>query len=271
MPRAGSAGRWPPSATWPAASRPPSWSSPASRTSTRRSRRSLTRPIVDRIENDPAPILLKATREDAEVVAIVAQRLRSLYDAHGAPFRDDDPTFPFPPAVPATLAGMRTRDVLDWCQEYRERCIAAGRLVALDGAARSSAADATSEVAGRHDPSRTGLERLPHAPSRRVPADDETGGAPGLGDPACSDEVEAGHRFAAEADGRMVPVECHAADKAVSRILVGVCNANAQGGRLGRQVAEVVERAGEHTARPRPLDRVPEQPQDRRSRSRSAS
>src|SRR5205807_187731 len=34
-------------------------------------------------------------------------------------------------------------------------------------------------------------------------------------------------------------------DHAVRRVLVGVCNAGARGGGLGRQIAEVVERAGE--------------------------
>ena len=42
---------------------------------------SLARPLVDRIEKDPAPIRLKGTREEDEVVTIVAQRLRSLFDA----------------------------------------------------------------------------------------------------------------------------------------------------------------------------------------------
>ena len=45
----------------------------------------------------------------------------------------------------------------------------------------------------------------------------------------------------------MVAVECHAVDHSVERILVGVCNKRAQGGGLGRQIDEVVKRAGEHT------------------------
>ena len=45
----------------------------------------------------------------------------------------------------------------------------------------------------------------------------------------------------------MIQVECHAPDNAVTQVLVGVCNADARGGGLGKQVAEVVERAGEHT------------------------
>ncbi len=54
--------------------------------------------------------------------------------------------------------------------------------------------------------------------------------------------------FEADADGRFIQVECHAADESVDRILVGVCNKRAQGGGLSRQVEELMKRAGEHTA-----------------------
>ncbi len=77
--------------------------------------------LVDRIEKDPRPIQLKGPREEDEIVQIVEHRLSYLYDALEAPFREDDPTFPFPPAYLQKLAGMRTRDVLERCQEYRER------------------------------------------------------------------------------------------------------------------------------------------------------
>ena len=102
----------------------------------KRLRESLTRPLVDRIEKDPPPLLLKGLREEGEIVAMVSQRLKWLYELAEPPalFRDDDPTFPFPPAALRTFVGMRTRDVLERCQEYRERCIAAGRLVDLDSA-----------------------------------------------------------------------------------------------------------------------------------------
>ena len=64
---------------------------------------------------------------------------------------------------------------------------------------------------------------------------------------ACSGELETGHEFLAEADGRFVPVEIHDRDDSVERLLIGVCNKRAQGGGLGRQIDELVKRAGEHT------------------------
>ena len=60
----------------------------------------------------------------------------------------------------------------------------------------------------------------------------------------CSREAEGGLSFEADADGRFIQVECHAADHGVDRILVGVCNKGPQGGGLGRQVEEVMKRAG---------------------------
>lgn len=208
-------------------------------------REKVTRPIIDRIEKDPAPIRLKGTREEGEIVPIVARRLRFLYDALDAPSRDDDPTFPFPRPFLGRLAGTRTRDVVERCQEYRERCVAAGRLVPLDATSthekpRLQDQGDTTRLEQAWNDFRTGF-------SGDVPAADEELAAVLAGAiRACSDEVENGAWFETETDGRMVPVECHAPDNAVRRFLVGICNANAQGGKLGRQVAEVQGRAGEH-------------------------
>ena len=213
---------------------------------------SLTRPIVDRIEKDPPPLLLKGLREEGEIVAIVSQRLKWLYESAEPPalFRDDDPTFPFPPAALRTFVGMRTRDVLQRCREYRDACITAGRLVSLEGT------DVGEVRMSRRPPFHTldtlHLEQAWNdfrtAFAGDVPADDENLAALLAGAiQACGDELETGPRFEAQAQERMVPVECHAPDNTVTRILVGVCNADARGGGLGRQVAEVVERAGEHT------------------------
>jgi hypothetical protein len=120
----------------------------------------LTKPITDRIEKDPAPIRLKAVREESEVVAMVEQRLRGLYDDLGAALRDEDPTFPFPPPFLNRLAGLITRDVLMHCQEYREKCIARGSAHRFQWHAATTTT--TSHSPARHDPPRTDLERFSH-------------------------------------------------------------------------------------------------------------
>ena len=102
----------------------------------------------------------------------------------------------------------------------------------------------------RHDhPARASLERVSLDASLPVVPVDESELAAVLAEAirSCSDEVETGEHFEAEASGRMVSVECHAVDHSVECILVGVCNKAPQGGGLGRQIDEVVKRAGEHT------------------------
>ena len=209
--------------------------------------RGLTRPLVDRIEKDPAPTLLKGVREEEEVVELVARRLRSLYESLEVPAREDDPLFPFPRSFLHQLAGLRTRDVLERCQEYRERCVAAGRLVPIEGqGAVVPDARGGGKVDTIHLEQAWNDFRATFA--GEVPEEDEgLAGVLAGAIRACSEELEDGHWFEAEAEGRLGPVECHGPDNGVRRLLVGVCNVTARGGHLGRQVAEVAERAGEHT------------------------
>ncbi|WP_406693976.1 helicase HerA-like domain-containing protein [Singulisphaera sp. Ch08] len=207
----------------------------------------LTKSLVDRIEKDPAPIQLKGTREEGEIVQIVSHRLRSLFDSLDAPFQDDDPTFPFRPAYLQKLAGMRTRDVLERCQEYRERCIAAEKLVDIE----EEINDVRPVPPDRERVSTTHLEQAWNDFRSELTGDTPTE------DPAlatllaeairdCSNEIEPGHWFETEADKRFIAVESHAADNSVGLLVVGVCNGTAKGGYLGRLITEVVDRAGEN-------------------------
>jgi DNA helicase HerA-like ATPase len=61
---------------------------------------------------------------------------------------------------------------------------------------------------------------------------------------SCADELATVHRFEAEAVGRIIEVGYRASDGTPIQVLAGVCNANSRGGGLGRQVAEIIERAG---------------------------
>src|SRR5262249_37440893 len=51
--------------------------------------------------------------------------------------------------------------------------------------------------------------------------------------------------FAAEAEGRRVPVEAHAPDNAVDKLFVAVCDRQPRGGGLGNQTQEAEKVAGE--------------------------
>ena len=202
----------------------------------------LAKPTQDRIQDSRGPINLEAPRESHEVVRMIAERLRFLYQSANLPLNEDDPTYPLPPALVRQLAGMRTRDVLNACQVYRDRCVAEGRLVPYPfdgGITPPPPPDHTIEQAWNEHHTTAS----PVVPTEEPELARVLFGAIG----ACSGELETGHDFMAEADGRFVSVEIHDRDDSVERILIGVCNKRAQGGGLGRQIDELVKRAGEHT------------------------
>ena len=200
----------------------------------------LAKPTQDRIHGIRGPVNLKAPRESDEVVQIISERLKYLYHSVEVAFDKDDPTYPFPSALVRGLSGMRTRDVLNECQVYRDRCVAEGRLVPypFDRAIQPPAADPTVEQAWNEYRATVSLT---------VPTDERELArvlCSAIG--ACSSELGTGHTFQAEADGRFIPVEIHDRDEGLERILIGVCNKRAQGGGLGRQVEELVQRGQVH-------------------------
>ncbi len=201
----------------------------------------LTRSKLDRIESDPEPIHLTNRRSAAEVEALVAARLQYLYEEEGAPIDPARPTAPFSPDDLKPLENLRTRDVLDFCRLHREKCTAAGQWVPTSGGGRAGNA--------LPEPDLTPIETLWNdwrTAFAVAPPDDESELAKLLSwaITRCSDEIDPGCWFSAEADGRMVPVEVHGPDNVVNRVLAGVCNKPAQGSGLMKQVQELQERAG---------------------------
>jgi len=201
----------------------------------------LTRPVVDRVENDPPPVNLEARSERDEVERLLGQRLKVLYESMDIPFQPDQPTYPLPDALVRKLVGLRARDVLGEVQRYRERCVERGKM-----------AEYPFEGNGPPEPPIIPLEQawneFRSTFSPVVPVDEaELAAVLAEAVRSCSDEMETGEHFEAEVEGRMTQVECHTVDQSVDCILVGVCNKAPQGGWLGRQIEEVVKRAGEHT------------------------
>ncbi len=206
----------------------------------------LTRPIVDRVENDPPLVELGGLCNLDEVENLIGQRLKFLYKAVGTSFQPERPTYPLPDALVRKLAGLRPRDVLGEVHRYRERCVEKGKM-----------ADYPFEGIGPGDskpkpaiiPLEQAWNEFRSTFATVVPVDESKlaallAEAIGSG----SDELETGAKFEARANGRMVEVDCLYVDHSVMRSLVGVCNKAPQGGALGRQIADVVERAGERTA-----------------------
>ncbi len=95
-------------------------------------REMLGRAVLDRIERDPEPQRLNASRSLEEIAALVERRLAELYDTQGVRHRAADPHFPIPRTLLERQAELRLRDVLDNLQDYRLACIAAGGLVEIE-------------------------------------------------------------------------------------------------------------------------------------------
>lgn len=101
----------------------------------------LTRSAIDRLETDPPVQRLAIARSYPEIEQMVARRLSWLYARSGAEHRAEDPVYPFPRDFLRSLAGRRSRDVLDRCHGYQERCSAAGRLLEADLGAGAGAGE----------------------------------------------------------------------------------------------------------------------------------
>jgi len=208
-------------------------------------RKLLTRPIVDRVENDPSPVGLQAPCDRDEVDSLIARRLNFLYDSAGVAFLPAEPTFPLPETLVRKLVGLRARDVLGEVHRYRERCIEEGKMA--DHPFPEGSQDGR-EPAEPIIPLEQAWNEFRSTSAGPVPVDeDELAVILVAAIRSCSDEVETIASFATEVDGRMVLVKRSDCDRAIERMLVGVCNKAAQGGGLSRQIAEVVDRAGEQT------------------------
>ena len=205
----------------------------------------LTRSIADRVENDPAPVGLKAPSERDEVEGLIGHRLKFLYESMDIPFQPDQPTYPLPETLLRKMVGQRARDVLSMVQSYRDRCIERGKMAEypIEGSAIVDPVSVQPIIPLEQAWNEFRSTFIPLVPV------DETELAAVLAEAirSCSDEVETGEHFETEVEGRMAEVECHAINQSVACILVGVCNKSPQGGWLGRQIDEVIKRAGEHT------------------------
>jgi chloramphenicol 3-O-phosphotransferase len=208
-------------------------------------RKLLTRPIVDRVENDPAPVALQAPCDRDEVDSLIARRLRFLYDSAGVSFVPDEPTFPLPETLIRKLVGLRARDVLGEVHRYRERCVEEGKMTECPFPAGCQ--DGPKPAVGII-PLEQAWNEFRSTFVASVSVDDqELAAILTEAIRSCAEEVLGVATFEAETDGRLVSVKRCDIDQYVERMLVGVCNKAAPGGGLSRQIDEVVKRAGADT------------------------
>ncbi|MBV9123485.1 MAG: DUF853 family protein [Planctomycetes bacterium] len=203
----------------------------------------LTKPVLDRIERDPEPIQLKSHRVGEEVQALISRRLMHLFDVLDVPYVESEPTYPIPNELVQKLTNLRTRDVIDECRQFRERCIQEQKIVEdiVFPPDKTSQDSSSTDLSQKWNDFR--------AADKSDPPDEEASLAELLGwaIKETSAEISSGHWFEVEPKGRMIPVEVHGADNIVTLLQVGICNKNPQGGALSRQIKELAKQAGEHT------------------------
>src|SRR5690606_17287081 len=83
---------------------------------------------------------LSSRRTYDEIEALVQRRLHHLYEVVGVAADEEDALYPLQAADLGKLTNLRTRDVLAWCHQYRERCIRAGGLVSANDVEVTAAA-----------------------------------------------------------------------------------------------------------------------------------
>ena len=218
-------------------------------------RRHLTRSALDRLESDPPPITLSAGRSLDDIQQIVGLRLEHLYDKADVRWHDDDPTYPIRVKDLESLANMRTRDVLDWCRTFQERCIEEGSLSEPPVGSPAPQTSAPSDV--------TQLEQAWNdfrtAFAEEVPEDDDA-----LIELLEWAATRVGHEFApsfelaTRREGSALVVT-----DANRPLVVGICNRSARGGALHKQLETLkkiakdrpvgIVRCSEYPANPRTL------------------
>ncbi|GMU01180.1 hypothetical protein KH5H1_53000 [Corallococcus caeni] len=91
-------------------------------------RKQLTQAMLDRIENDPAPITLDHLLTEQTAQDMVAQRMRVLLSHHGLEVDPADPTYPIPRSELERFSGLRVRDALNACRRFQEQACLDGKL-----------------------------------------------------------------------------------------------------------------------------------------------
>jgi len=198
----------------------------------------LVRSLVDRLEHDPAPVRLRSQRTAEEVEQMLAARLEYLYTVLDAPWREDDPLFPFTAAQVQAVSQLRARDCLAQFRDYHAACITAHAIIAApDGEPQEPEQTLTGlpvfvvDDEPIAEPSFEGAWREAVQNAATLPEEDDAimmAIEEGVGAAA----YELGLELAVRRTNAYLTLE----GAALSRRVVRLCNGRLQGGQLGRQL-----------------------------------
>ena len=187
---------------------------------------------IDRLELDPAPITLKATRTVDEIELIIYRRLQHLYDLAEIPFEEGrSPLYPFPPGTVDQLSGLPTRRVLDWCRQKREHSIATGEPPIIDIVPPPPPPPPPSELSQLWSD---------HLASYNISLpDDDRRLLDLLGESIKRSAQEMGndYRFTVRSEGNYLVTEIKLGQDSIKEsLLLGLCQKSPKGGALAKQV-----------------------------------
>ncbi len=222
-------------------------------------RSKLSRSLVDRLEHDPAPVRLTSQRQPDEIEQMLARRLEHLFTFFDVPWREDEPTYPFTEEQIAAVSKFRARDCLAKFREYHAACIAARTLLPVtvpSPAVSPTAAPATPAPATPTDVSPV----APPAPLS-FPDIDRAWNDELVGDVAVPDDdddllmlVEEAIRGAAHELTLNLSLRRERSGTQRALIVDGktprhlaLCNRQAQGGHLGKQLEALKDLAKKGT------------------------
>jgi len=204
-------------------------------------RSKLVRTLIDRLEHDPPPVRLRTQRDLHEIEQMLIARLEHLYAVMDAPWREDEPLYPFTAAQVEAVSRFRARDCLVRFREYHAACIAAHAIVPPPEGA-SSSADSFEEAAQ----TLTGIPAFEEEPApapsfeaawreaiQRAAAlpDEDDAIMMAIHDGVTAAAHELGLPLTARRTNAYLTIE---SDR--GRRVVRLCNGRLQGGQLGRQL-----------------------------------
>ncbi|SFU43744.1 protein of unknown function DUF87 [Nitrosomonas eutropha] len=212
-------------------------------------RNSLPNSLIDRIERDPDTITLCGERSKTEIREIISIRLKALYDSHEIDFCSGESIFPFQDETPTLLAGMKTRQIIDWCRQEREYSIRTGNLPRLPDKNRDTPPQTEESDKKIIQP----LEQLwndhlahPHA----IPEnEDEMLQLLGRGIEHCAVELNHSLKCNIVQRDNFLDIDIqNSAENIAICSTIGLCQKPSQGGALARQINKLQTAAGRRTA-----------------------
>ena len=201
----------------------------------------LPRPKLDRLLHDPEQVRLRSERGLEEIESMLDRRLRVLYEElEPSPPPDEQTTFPFRREHLQPLVGKRTRDVFDFFRRHRDRCMQAGTWIEPNG-------EVLVQQPIKPDPLRLEQGWNDFLAGFAMPTLDDEVHVASLLSWSISNiatELPLGFQARAELSDSDVKVGIDRAGSDGDSFLVSVCNRDARGGGLKKQLLGLVERAG---------------------------